>query len=317
MNQFKPLVSILIPLYNSEKYIAETIESCLNQSYKNIEIIIVDDGSIDNSFSIAQKYESEIVKLYKQENKGACAARNKAFELSKGEYIQYLDSDDLMSPNKIENQLKLFEDFGIEIISSCNWAKFYNDISEAKFQKQPTFKNYESGLDWIIDSIEKKDMAIPAVWLISRYLNIKAGKWNESLTINQDGEFFMRVLLKASAVKFCKHAYVYYRSGDPTRISYTTNKRAKSIFMSYLSYEENILNVEDSERTRFAIYKIYLRFIYENYEQAPDLAAEAKHRIKALGFKKLEPYGGETFKKIAKIIGFENALRLRKLLKKT
>ena len=308
-------VSVLIPLYNSEKYIAETIESCLNQTYKNIEIIIVDDGSTDNSYAIAKKYESENVKVTQQENKGACVARNHAFNLSKGDYIQYLDSDDILSSEKIEHQLKFFEKYGDEIIVSCKWDRFYNNIEEASFPVRPNYKDFDKGIVWIINSIVKKDMAIPAVWLLHRSVNEKAGKWNENLTINQDGEFFMRVLLNTKAVKFCPDAYAYYRSGDPTRITYTSNKRAESKFASFVSYEKNILKAENSERTRYALYLLYLHFIYENYEQAPDLVRQAKERIKKLGFNKLKPYGGKNFKRLAKIVGFENTLKLRKFLK--
>ena len=105
----KPKVSILIPLYNSEKYIAQTIQSALNQTWENKEIIIVDDGSSDNSFEIARKFESDIVKVFLQKNSGSCITRNEAFSFSSGEYIQYLDADDLLSPNKIEFQMKLIE----------------------------------------------------------------------------------------------------------------------------------------------------------------------------------------------------------------
>jgi glycosyltransferase involved in cell wall biosynthesis len=86
------LVSILIPCYNSEKYISKTIESCLSQTYKNIEVIIVDDGSTDNSYQIAKSYESDRIKVYKQKNSGACRARNYAFELSRNEKNKEINS---------------------------------------------------------------------------------------------------------------------------------------------------------------------------------------------------------------------------------
>ena len=103
-----PKVSILIPLYNSEEYIAETIDSCLNQTYDNIEIIIVDDGSTDAGLEIARQYEIkyENIKVKTQKNSGAPVARNKAFALSTGEYIQYIDADDLLHPDKIYLQWK-------------------------------------------------------------------------------------------------------------------------------------------------------------------------------------------------------------------
>src|SRR5690554_6463831 len=117
------LISILMPVFNAEKWLSETIESVLAQVYSNWELIIVDDGSSDSSFAVAQSFakKDSRIKVYKQENKGACAARNTAFELSKGEYIQYLDADDLLSKNKIELQLKALEKANDEnSIANCS-----------------------------------------------------------------------------------------------------------------------------------------------------------------------------------------------------
>jgi glycosyltransferase involved in cell wall biosynthesis len=319
MKVFKnPLVSILIPLYNSEKYIGETIDSCLDQTWKNIEIIIVDDGSEDKSLHIVQEYSSkyDFIKLYQQSNKGAPAARNKAFELSNGRFIQYLDSDDILSEAKIENQLKLFAEYGDNIISSSKWDRFYNSLNDAVFPERPTYKDFDDPVDWILEVSSKNDMGQTSVWLTPKSIIEKAGKWNEDLTINQDGEFFTRVLLQSKSVKFCKDAYVYYRSGDRSRISYTNKNRSLSLLQSYISIEKNLLKKERSKRTKYACYLIYLRFIYENFSSDSKLIAEAKQRIYNLGFAKLKPYGGKNFKKLARLIGFENALKLRKLIKR-
>ncbi|HZX58320.1 MAG TPA: glycosyltransferase family A protein, partial [Mucilaginibacter sp.] len=102
----QPLVSIIIPVYNSEKHLAETISSALEQTWPNKEIIIVDDGSADNSLAIAKSFASENVKVFHQPNKGASAARNKGIQEAKGDYIQFLDADDLLMPNKIAAQVK-------------------------------------------------------------------------------------------------------------------------------------------------------------------------------------------------------------------
>ena len=96
------LISIIIPAYNSEKFIASTIQSALDQTWSNKEIIIVDDGSTDATLQVAREFEfaNENIKVYTQRNAGACSARNKGFSLSKGDYIQFLDADDLMDGQK-------------------------------------------------------------------------------------------------------------------------------------------------------------------------------------------------------------------------
>jgi len=105
------LVSIITPCYNSEKYLAETIESVLVQTYTNWEMLIVDDCSKDNSLGIAQNYKDKRIIVVKQEESGGAAkARNRAIEMSQGEYLAFLDSDDLWLPQKLEKQLRFMKE---------------------------------------------------------------------------------------------------------------------------------------------------------------------------------------------------------------
>lgn len=107
------LVSVITPVYNVEKYIDRTLNSVFLQTYKNIEIILVDDQSNDNSACIIKKHQemhSEIVYYLQPENKGAGHARNKALELAKGQYVAFLDADDIWKPEKIEKQINLLKD---------------------------------------------------------------------------------------------------------------------------------------------------------------------------------------------------------------
>lgn len=112
----KGLVSVIIPVYNAEKYISGTIESALKQSYTNIEIILVDDRSDDSSGDIIKKYQTSdnrIVYHLQEKNMGAGYARNKALELAKGQYVAFLDSDDLWKPKKLELQIELMKKTGL------------------------------------------------------------------------------------------------------------------------------------------------------------------------------------------------------------
>ena len=102
----KPLVSILIPAYNAERWIAETVQSAIAQTWPRKEIVIVDDGSTDQTFSIARTFASKEVRVVSKENHGAAGARNYALSLSQGDYIQWLDADDLLSPEKVAKQMR-------------------------------------------------------------------------------------------------------------------------------------------------------------------------------------------------------------------
>ena len=120
------LVSILIPAYNAEKWIRDTINSALSQTWPKKEVIIVDDGSTDNTLQIARQFESKSVKVITQENMGACVARNKALSFAQGDYIQWLDADDLLAPDKISQQLKYAGDGrNSQILLSSAWCRFY------------------------------------------------------------------------------------------------------------------------------------------------------------------------------------------------
>lgn len=105
-----PLVSIIIPCFNSEQFILQCIESVLHQDYKNIEIIVIDDGSTDNSMDKLRAYDSnKNIHVVQQQNQGACIARNKALSLSTGKYVKFLDSDDFLEPHVIGRQVELAE----------------------------------------------------------------------------------------------------------------------------------------------------------------------------------------------------------------
>src|SRR6516225_1986814 len=101
----RPLVSILIPAYNAQEWIADTIRSAIEQTWPCKEIIVVDDGSTDGTTEVARRFVSKEVAVVSIKNQGAAAARNHALQLSQGDYIQWLDADDLLAPNKIERQL--------------------------------------------------------------------------------------------------------------------------------------------------------------------------------------------------------------------
>jgi glycosyltransferase involved in cell wall biosynthesis len=96
-----PLVSIIIPAYNSEEFLGDTVRSALAQKWPNKEIIIVDDGSSDGTLELAKKFESRDVKVLTQKNRGAACARNAGLALAQGDFIQWLDADDLLAPDKI------------------------------------------------------------------------------------------------------------------------------------------------------------------------------------------------------------------------
>lgn len=111
-----PKISVIIPVYNAEKYLRECLESVINQTFKDIEIICVNDGSVDNSLEILNKYadKDERIKIISQENRGHSEARNTALKIMSGEYVYFLDSDDYITPTLLEHAINIFNNFDID-----------------------------------------------------------------------------------------------------------------------------------------------------------------------------------------------------------
>lgn len=313
----KPEVSILIPCYNSERFIAETLDSCLAQTYDNIEVIVVDDGSTDHSFDIAKDYESKDgrVKVICQPNAGACTARNNALGHSVGNYVMFLDADNVISVNKVEVQLmRLMSDGDEMAVATCAWDRFYSTLNEATFPQLTVYRDYETGFDMLLDLWNHSEMFETACYLLSRSLALKAGKWEESLRKNQDGEYFSRVLMLASKVLFCVEAKLYYRTGEYESVSKGNSKeKIESYLKSLVFYKKNALSHEDSKRVRIALAHNFSLFIYLYYGQYPDLCQKAKWELHDMNMQML-PAGTKRTKIISSVIGLENFLKLRKLM---
>lgn len=293
-----PKVSILIPLYNSEKYISETIQSALSQTWENKEIIIVDDGSTDNSYSIAKSFESTILKVYKQNNQGACVARNFAFEKSTGDYIQYLDADDLLSANKVSEQLGLLEkkNYDSETIATCNFQRLVNgELKVARENLEYVNKDYSDPLDLLRDLwLYSIPSYVPIAYLTPRNLILQARKWDVSLLKNQDGEFFSRVLNNAHQVVFTENTSVVWRY-VPNSISSTHSAlKAHSIYNSYVSISNILLQKKQDKLINKAIGVAFGHLLF--YDGNIDIYRLVKKKFKSYSFPIIYPDKRITFR---------------------
>ncbi|MDR7208954.1 glycosyltransferase family A protein [Flavobacterium piscis] len=212
-----PLVSIIIPTYNRAGVISETLESVLLQTYQHWECIIIDDRSNDNSVEIIDSYVKKdprftfIVKN-KGQKKGASASRNIGLDNSKGDYIQFLDSDDLLHSEKIEIQVAQLNENDRFTISTCKWERFESLIEEIKeFYNKADYRNFDDTGEYFKTIGKYGGFFPPEVFLISRDIINFSGFWNESLTNNDDGEFFFRIISNASKIIFEEKAIVYHR----------------------------------------------------------------------------------------------------------
>jgi len=204
------LVSVLIPCYNAQDYIADALESVINQTYPNLEIIVVDDGSTDSSRRVLLDYaarDNRII-LHFQDNRGPSAARNKAFELSKGEWIQYLDADDLLSSNKIAKQVE------VAVRRKIDDSIIYGDIKivgygDVEMDKEFRTVDFNDPIQFLFHN--SFECGNTGVHLIPRLIIEKIDPWDESAMILEDLDFFCRAIIASSAVFYAEGAVFYYR----------------------------------------------------------------------------------------------------------
>jgi glycosyltransferase involved in cell wall biosynthesis len=308
-----PLVSVLIPCYNAERWIGKTLESVLAQTWANIEIVVVDDGSSDDSVSVVERFCSSQIKLIKQQNAGAAAARNRAFNESSGEYIQHLDADDLLSPRKVELQMSRLAT-NPRCVATAEWARFNDDPAEAIFLQDDTWQDLEP-VEWLIRAWQDGGgMLYPALWLVPRQIIVNTGPWLPELSLNDDGEFFTRIVLGANKILFCEGARTYYRSGITGSLSGLKSRKGwESQFKVIDLCQEYVLAREDSDRTRRACAMLWQRLAHASYPYFRSLANQAQERANQLHQDKLAPDGGPAFKLASRMMGWKTARLLQRL----
>lgn len=200
------LVSIIIPCYNSEQYLEETLLSALNQTYPNIEIICVDNGSNDRTIEIVEsfmKIDRRII-LTTENRKGANFARNTGLKICRGEVVQFLDSDDLITPEKIKTQLDFLIQNNLDVVVSDRTVYDSNMkqvISEHTFQEIEK-KTLETAIAEII---------ITGNPLYRKNTLIAAGSWNEDISSAQDWELNIRLALRDLAFGYCSGKFLKSR----------------------------------------------------------------------------------------------------------
>lgn len=260
-----PLVSILIPLYNAEQYIEETITKALQQTYSNIELVIVDDHSTDNSLKIAQKYASEKVHVYSNPKRGGNSARNYAFEKCNGKYIKFMDADDYCTNEMIEKQMDRMLKDGDENTLVFSPVKMLYPDGHIFLPPREIDKDYIPGIELLIDIWRGKGWNCPHCHLMHRNLFIKSGGWDETIIKNQDGEFFARVAAKASKSISVKDVCAIWRqtgNGVSTKLTTATQN---SILKTYEIITHLIIEYNNTESNRLTCASYIGNFVYFNY----------------------------------------------------
>ena len=225
-----PLVSVVMPVYNSELYLAEAIESILAQTFTDFEFIIVDDGSEDNSAAIIRQYaerDPRIQLLRLEENRGHGAARNLGLAGAKGEYIAGQDSDDISLPERLGRQVRLLQSQP-EIGAVSVYARVVSEELNPVYNRESAQRHAEIVLDCFIGMLSAPFQH--AAIMMRRQLILDAGGYDNSLRYSPDCELITRLLGHTMFANIAEHLYLYrLRAGQMT--SHTNARRANDMLL--------------------------------------------------------------------------------------
>ena len=313
MTSTQPLVSILIPAYNCQDWIADTLRSASAQTWPHKEIIVVDDGSTDQTLAVAQRFASRDITVVTQKNQGAAAARNKAFSLSRGEYIQWLDADDFLSATKIARQMTAMSESPDKLrLLSSGWAHFLYRPRLAAFKPTSLWCDLTQA-EWLIRKMAENLHMQTATWLVSRELTEKAGPWDTRLLGDDDGEYFCRVLLASNGVRFVPGPSVYYRAAGTGSLSYIAASRRKveAHFLSMKMHIDYLHSVERSRRANEACVRYLNNWAIYFYPEHIDVFEQMRDLAESLGGKLDVPALSWKYAWIRSLFGWKAAKRFQ------
>lgn len=255
------LVSVIIPCFNAETWVAEAIDSCLQQTYPNIEIIVIDDGSTDNSLGIIKSYGDKII-WESSPHRGGNYARNRGFDLSKGEYIQYLDADDYILPEKIARQVSFLEETGADVVYG-DWRHQRHLSDGSSFLNNIEISEYQTD---ILASLLANWWVALAALLYKRSVVEKSGGWDETLKAAQDRDFFISVVMNQAKVFYQPGCYAIYRRYGAVTVSTSSKHRwLKSHYLVLTKIEQKLLAMNKlSIKYRHALAKSYFDLARES-----------------------------------------------------
>jgi glycosyltransferase involved in cell wall biosynthesis len=280
--------------------IEDTLESVREQTYRPLELIVVDNGSTDGTGGVVEQWNARrenapsfTARLMEQINSGAPAARNRGTRLARGEYIQFLDSDDLLSERKIERQIEELKSAGSPsepVVSFCETIFFDDgsDPEEGKRGQGRTMTSSDDAVRWLSNLLGwdgSGAMVAPHAWLVPRGIARAAGPWREGLTTDQDGEYFSRVVLASSRIlKTNGKAYYRVHRDQASQSSRKSAADFRSLLTSIRLQEERLLEAaqpEQEHRVRAAAARHFIQVAYQAYPEHPALSALAERWARA------------------------------------
>lgn len=208
------LVSVIVPTFNGELYISETIDSILNQDYPCIEIIVIDDGSVDNTKNIIRSYGDKL-RFFSQDNAGVCSARNRGIREAKGAYICFMDHDDYWFPEKISIQIEAFHEHPEVGVVFSEFLRWYPD-NDGSFPPPKELQESVAGNEidealsgWIYHQLLLDCDVLTSAAMIRRDLFVECGCFDETLPYSEDWDLWLRFSNRFQFIKLRRTTTLY------------------------------------------------------------------------------------------------------------
>lgn len=223
------LISVIVPIYNVEKYINKCVDSIINQTYKNIEIILVDDGSTDNCYNICDEYKKKDnrIKVIHQENSGLSEARNAGIKMAKGEYLAFVDGDDYILEDMLEYLYKLLKETNSEI-SVCNFIRYWNEdkkLIDYNINRERIVIKREQALKEILKNDLLKSFAWNKLYKKSLFKNVRYPKGMKM----EDVATTYKLISNSEKIVIGKDAKYYYVQRDGSILA----TKSTSMYIDY------------------------------------------------------------------------------------
>lgn len=251
-----PIVSIIIPAYNAEEFIAETLESALAQTLKDIEVIVIDDGSKDGTASVVQAYPG--VRYIRQANGGVSTARNHGAQLAQGEFLAFLDSDDLWHPDKLRQQVQAMRQHPDSVFCRTAFTYQHGDAEAVRTGAARQDAPHQI-ISELLPSFLHPYLATSTV-MVSKAAFEEAGGFDASLRIAEDVDFYLRVLAEHPKVVLMTEALVHKRPvagslGDDSVAGYVQLLKVYDRFLAQHPHARPVLGEANIAR---AYHKLHL-----------------------------------------------------------
>ena len=265
-------ISVIIPAYNAEKTIQETIESVLKQTLSDFEIIIIDDGSQDGTVEIVSTFSDSRIKAFSYANAGACVSRNRGFTHSIGEFIAFLDADDLWKPNKLKSQLQALENNPRADVA-YSWSDCINE--QSKFLRRGGYSRASGNVYpqlLLLNILENGSNP-----LIRRQAIADIGGFDESLPAGQDWDLYLRLAINRQFI-LVPRKHILYRASTDSISSNLDNLEAGSLQVINQAFKQAPESLQKLKRSSLA--NLYKYLVFKVLNEKPDI----NNGIKALRF---------------------------------